>query len=171
MSFNLSSPGTTTATVLARSIAKDGFEKISKGANPIEIRRGVMLAVEKVVEYLKKMSKKVDSAQEIQQVATISANGDEAIGKLIASAMEKVGKEGVITVKGARVEFQDSLVLFTEKKISSIQQIIPVLEMANQARKPLLIVADEVDGEALATLLINRFSLVIFYLLMFRCVG
>ena len=182
--------GTTTATVLARCIAKEGFEKISKGANPIETRRGVMLAVEKVVEHLKKLSKAVNSAHEVEQVATISANGDTAIGALISQAMEKVGKEGVITVKdgktlkdeleliegmkfdrgyispyfintakGAKVEFQDALVFFTEKKISGIQQIIPILELANQARKPLIIVADDVDGEALATLILNRYLL------------
>ncbi|KAI8792525.1 heat shock protein 60 (HSP60) [Biomphalaria glabrata] len=179
--------GTTSATVLARSIAKEGFERISRGANPVEIRRGVMLAVDAVVEHLKKMSRQVTTPEEIAQVATISANGDKSIGELISSAMKKVGRDGVITVKdgktlkdeletiegmkfdrgyispyfmntakGAKCEFQDALVLLSEKKISSIQSIIPALELANQARKPLLIVAEDVDGEALSTLVLNR---------------
>lgn len=179
--------GTTCATVLARAIAKEGFDKISKGANPIEIRRGVMTAVEVVVENLKKMSKQVSTPEEIAQVATISANGDKAIGDLIAEAMKKVGRDGVITVKdgktlkddletiegmkfdrgyispyfmnsskGAKCEFNDALVLFSEKKISSIQSIIPALEIANQAHKPLLIIAEDVDGEALSALVLNR---------------
>ncbi|XP_013780604.1 60 kDa heat shock protein, mitochondrial-like [Limulus polyphemus] len=179
--------GTTTATVLARAIAKEGFEKISKGANPIEIRKGVMLAVEKVVEQLKTLSKNVTTPEEISQVATISANGDKQIGELISNAMKKVGKDGVITVKdgktlydeleviegmkfdrgyispyfintakGAKVTFQDALVLFTEKKISSIQSIIPALELANAQRRALVIIAEDVDGEALSTLVLNR---------------
>ncbi|KFM69423.1 heat shock protein, mitochondrial, partial [Stegodyphus mimosarum] len=179
--------GTTTATVLARAIAKEGFEKISKGANPIEFRKGVMLAVEKVVEELKKNSKPVTTPEEIAQVATISANGDKEIGELISSAMKKVGNDGVITVKdgktlndeleviegmkfdrgyispyfintskGAKVEYQDALVLFSEKKISSVQSIIPALELANSKRKPLIIVAEDVDGEALSTMVLNR---------------
>merc|ERR1719414_2581756 len=153
--------GTTTATVLARTIAKEGFEKISKGANPIEIRKGVMLAVESVVASLKGMSKNVTTPEEIAQVATISANGDISVGTLISDAMKKVGKSGVITVKdgktlndeldviegmkfdrgfispyfintskGAKVEYNDAFVLFSEKKISNIQQIIPALEMS-----------------------------------------
>ncbi|XP_035227740.1 heat shock protein 60A-like [Stegodyphus dumicola] len=179
--------GTTTATVLARAIAKEGFEKISKGANPIEFRKGVMLAVEKVVEELKKNSKPVTTPEEIAQVATISANGDKEIGELISSAMKKVGNDGVITVKdgktlndeleviegmkfdrgyispyfintskGAKIEYQDALVLFSEKKISSVQSIIPALELANSKRKPLIIVAEDVDGEALSTMVLNR---------------
>jgi chaperonin GroEL len=182
--------GTTTATVLARSIAKEGFEKISKGANPIEIRRGVMLAVEKVVEKLKQLSKPVTTPEEIAQVATISANGDKTIGDLISSAMKRVGRDGVITVKdgktlqdeleviegmkfdrgyispyfintakGAKVEFQDALLLITEKKISSAQSIIPALELANQQRRPLIIIAEDVDGEALSTLVLNRLKI------------
>ncbi|XP_033301540.1 heat shock protein 60A [Bombus bifarius] len=182
--------GTTTATVLARAIAKEGFEKISKGANPVEIRRGVMLAVDKVKDELKTLSKPVTTPEEIAQVATISANGDKAIGNLISDAMKKVGKEGVITVKdgktlhdeleviegmkfdrgyispyfinsskGAKVEFQDALLLFSEKKISSVQSIIPALELANSQRKPLVIIAEDIDGEALSTLVVNRLKI------------
>uniref|UniRef100_A0A023FWU2 Heat shock protein 60 n=2 Tax=Amblyomma TaxID=6942 RepID=A0A023FWU2_AMBPA len=179
--------GTTTATVLARAIAREGFERISKGANPIEIRKGVMLAVERVVEELKKLSKQVTTPEEIAQVATISANGDRTIGDLISDAMKRVGRDGVITVKdgktlideleviegmkfdrgyispyfintakGAKVEFQDALLLLSEKKISSVQSIIPALELANTQRRPLVIVAEDVDGEALSTLVLNR---------------
>ncbi|GBM74108.1 Heat shock protein 60A [Araneus ventricosus] len=179
--------GTTTATVLARAIAKEGFEKISKGTNPIEFRKGVMMAVERIVDELKKNSKTVTTPEEIAQVATISANGDRAIGDLISNAMKKVGNDGVITVKdgktltdeleviegmkfdrgyispyfintakGAKVEYQNALVLFSEKKISSVQSIIPALELANQKRKPLIIIAEDVDGEALSTMVLNR---------------
>uniref|UniRef100_A0A1B6GWG5 Heat shock protein 60 n=1 Tax=Cuerna arida TaxID=1464854 RepID=A0A1B6GWG5_9HEMI len=179
--------GTTTATVLARSIAKEGFESISKGANPIEIRKGVMNAVDAVVHHLGTISEEVQSDERIAQVATISANGEESIGKLIALAMKKVGKNGVITVKdgktlsdeleviegmkfdrgyispffvnsskGSKVEFQDALILFSDKKISSIQSIVPALELANSCRKPLVIVAEDIDGEALTTLVVNK---------------
>lgn len=179
--------GTTTATVLARAIAREGFERISKGANPIEIRKGVMLAVERVVEELRALSQPVTTPEEIAQVATISANGDRAIGDLISDAMKRVGRDGVITVKdgktlsdeleviegmkfdrgyispyfintskGAKVEFQDALLLLSEKKISSVQSIIPALELANAQRRPLVIVAEDVDGEALSTLVLNR---------------
>ncbi|XP_029567280.1 60 kDa heat shock protein, mitochondrial [Salmo trutta] len=179
--------GTTTATVLARAIAKEGFDSISKGANPVEIRRGVMLAVETVINELKRMSKPVTTPEEIAQVATISANGDVEIGTIISNAMKKVGRKGVITVKdgktlydeleiieglkfdrgyispyfintakGQKCEFQDAYVLLSEKKISSVQSIVPALELANQHRKPLVIVAEDVDGEALSTLVLNR---------------
>lgn len=182
--------GTTTATVLARAIAKEGFDKISKGANPVEIRRGVMLAVDAVKDNLKTMSRPVSTPEEIAQVATISANGDKEVGNLISEAMKKVGRDGVITVKdgktlldeleviegmkfdrgyispyfinsskGAKVEFQDALVLFSEKKISTVQSIIPALELANQQRKPLVIIAEDIDGEALSTLVVNRLKI------------
>lgn len=151
---------------------------------------GVMLAVDKVKDELKALSKPVTTPEEIAQVATISANGDKAIGNLISDAMKKVGKEGVITVKdgktlhdeleviegmkfdrgyispyfinsskGAKVEFQDALLLFSEKKISSVQSIIPALELANSQRKPLVIIAEDIDGEALSTLVVNRLKI------------
>lgn len=179
--------GTTTATVLARAIAKEGFENISKGANPVEIRRGVMMAVDAVISELKKQSKPVTTPEEIAQVATISANGDKEIGNIISDAMKKVGRKGVITVKdgktlhdeleiiegmkfdrgyispyfintskGQKCEFQDAYVLISEKKISSVQSIVPALEIANSHRKPLVIIAEDVDGEALSTLVLNR---------------
>uniref|UniRef100_A0A2K6U2T5 60 kDa heat shock protein, mitochondrial n=1 Tax=Saimiri boliviensis boliviensis TaxID=39432 RepID=A0A2K6U2T5_SAIBB len=179
--------GTTTATVLARSIAKEGFEKISKGANPVEIRRGVMLAVDAVIAELKKRSKPVTTPEEIAQVATIAANGDKDIGNIISDAMKKVGRKGVITVKngktlndeleiievmkfdrgyispyfintskGQKCEFQAAYVLLTEKKISSVQSIVPALEIASAHRKPLVVIAEDVVGEALSTLLSNR---------------
>jgi chaperonin GroEL len=182
--------GTTTATVLARAIAKRGFDNITHGANPIEIRRGILKAVEAVCDNLKDISKEVTTPGEIAQVATISANGDTSIGDLISDAMKKVGNEGVITVKdgktlydeldviegmkfdrgyispyfintskGAKVEYNDALVLFSEKKISSIQAIIPALELANQVKKPLVIIAEDIDGEALSTLVINRLKI------------
>lgn len=151
---------------------------------------GVMLAVDKIKEELVNMSKPVTTPEEIAQVATISANGDVAIGNLISDAMKRVGKDGVITVKdgktlndeleviegmkfdrgyispyfinsnkGAKVEFQDALILFSEKKISSVQSIIPALELANSQRKPLVIIAEDIDGEALSTLVVNRLKI------------
>merc|ERR1712079_536279 len=182
--------GTTTATVLARAIAERGMDNVTHGANPVEIRRGLLSAIEAVCEHLKTISKPVTTPEEIAQVATISANGDVSVGTLISDAMAKVGKDGVITVKdgktlldemdiiegmkfdrgyispyfintskGAKVEYNDALVLFSEKKISNIQAIIPALELANQHKKPLLIVAEDIDGEALSTLVINRLKI------------
>ncbi|XP_032521661.1 63 kDa chaperonin, mitochondrial-like [Danaus plexippus] len=182
--------GTTTATVLARAIAREGFECISKGANPIEIRKGVMLAVETVTEHLKKMSKPVKTSDEIEQVATISANGDRSIGKLIAAAMNRVGKDGVITVKdgktlddeleiidgmklekgyispyfinsskGPKVEYNDALILFSDKKIFNANQIVPALEIANAQKKPLIIIAEDFEGEPLSVLVVNKLKI------------
>ncbi|TGZ61251.1 hypothetical protein CRM22_008095 [Opisthorchis felineus] len=182
--------GTTTATVLARAIAKEGFEKISKGTNPIEFRRGVMAAVDAAVAELKRLSKPISTPEEVAQVATISANGDSSIGELISTAMKRVGTDGTITVKdgktlndelefiegmkfdrgyispyfintekGARCEFQDAYVLFSEKKINSIQSLLPALELCHQQKKPLVIVAEDVEGEALTALVLNRLKL------------
>ncbi|VVD01584.1 unnamed protein product [Leptidea sinapis] len=182
--------GTTTATVLARTIAKEGFESISKGANPIEIRKGVMLAVQAVTNHLKKISKPVNTPEEIEQVATISANGDRVIGKLIADAMNRVGKDGVITVKdgkkldneieiiegmriergfvspyfinslkGPKVEYNDSLILYSEKKIFSANQVVPALEIANAQKKPLIIIAEDFEGEPLSVLVVNKLKI------------
>merc|ERR1712240_735149 len=166
------------------------MDNVTHGANPVEIRRGLLTAIEAVCEQLKTLAKPVTTPEEIAQVATISANGDTSIGGLIANAVEKVGREGVITVKdgktlldemdiiegmkfdrgyispyfinstkGAKVEYQDSLVLFSEKKISNIQAIIPALELANQHKRPLIIIAEDIDGEALSTLVINRLKI------------
>ena len=179
--------GTTAAVILARAISRDGFESVSKGANPHELRKGAMQAVEAVLAELKRISKTVTTPEEIAQVATISANGDTDIGQLISRAMNKVGRNGAITVKdgktlhdelevitgfkfdrgyispyfinspqGNKVEYEDAYILLSEKKISSIQQILPVLELVNVQRRPLIIVAEEVEGEALTTLVINR---------------
>ncbi|CAK1553920.1 unnamed protein product [Leptosia nina] len=182
--------GTTTATVLARAIAKEGFENISKGANPIEIRKGVIIAVEAVCNHLKKLSKQIITSEEIEQVATISANGDGSIGKLIANAMEKVGKDGIISVKdgktlndeleiiegmkfergfvspffinstkGPRVEYNNALILYSEKKIFHAKQIVPALEIANTQKKPLIIIAEDYDGEPLSVLVVNKLKI------------
>merc|ERR1719427_2016132 len=156
------------------------MDNVTHGANPVEIRRGLLTAIEAVCEHIKTISRPVTTPEEIAQVATISANGDKSIGNLISEAMAKDGKtlldemdiiEGmkfdrgyispyfINTTKGAKVEYNDCLVLFSEKKISSIQSIIPALELANQHKKPLLIMAEDIDGEALSTLVINRLKI------------
>src|ERR1700674_5490577 len=184
---DIAGDGTTTATVLAAAIVKEGSKAVAAGMNPMDLKRGIDLAVETVVEELKKNSKKVTSNAEIAQVGTISANGDKEIGDYLAKAMEKVGNEGVITVEEAksleteldvvegmqfdrgyispyfitnadkmRVEMEDPYILINEKKLSALNELLPLLEAVVQTGKPLLIVADDVEGEALATLVVNK---------------
>src|SRR6187549_1106016 len=179
--------GTTTATVLAQAIVKEGTKSVAAGMNPMDLKRGIDLAVEAVVEHLKTNSKKVTSNEEIAQVGTISSNGDAEIGRFLADAMKKVGNEGVITVEEAksletelevvegmqfdrgyispyfitnadkmRVEFDDPYILINEKKLSGLQELLPLLEAVVQTGKPLLIIAEDVEGEALATLVVNK---------------
>ncbi|MEE4177377.1 MAG: chaperonin GroEL [Bacteroides sp.] len=180
--------GTTTATVLAQAIVTNGLKNVTAGANPMDLKRGIDKAVEKVIENLRKQSKEVgDSSDKIEQVATISANNDSSIGKLIAEAMSKVKKEGVITIEEAKgtetsvkvVEgmqfdrgyispyfvtdtdkmeavFEDPFILIYDKKISTMKDFLPILEKVVQTGKPLLIIAEDVDGEALATLVVNK---------------
>jgi chaperonin GroEL len=184
---DIAGDGTTTATVLAAAIVKEGSKAVAAGMNPMDLKRGIDLAVETVVEELKKNSKKVTSNAEIAQVGTISANGDKEIGDYLARAMEKVGNEGVITVEEAksleteldvvegmqfdrgyispyfitnadkmRVEMEDPYILINEKKLSALNELLPLLEAVVQTGKPLLIVAEDVEGEALATLVVNK---------------
>jgi len=179
--------GTTTATVLAHAIFKEGLRNITAGANPIEVKRGMDKASAAIIEELQKISKEVKDKKEIAQVATISANSDETIGNLIAEAMEKVGKDGVITVEEAKginddlevvegmqfdrgylspyfvtntekmtCEMENPLVLITDAKITSLKDLVPVLEQIQQTGRPLLIISDDLEGEALATLVLNR---------------
>jgi chaperonin GroEL len=179
--------GTTTATLLAESIFREGLRNVTAGSNPMHIKRGIEIAVGGVLTELEKMSKKVNDTAQIEQVATISANGDTTIGSIIAEAMDKVGKEGTITVEEAKsmdttldvvegmqfdngylspyfitdkdsmeVVLEDAFILYFDKKISNLKDLLPVLEATSQQSKPILIISEDVEGEALATLVVNR---------------